>query len=56
MEVGDLVVNTYLHASLHGKVGIVVGIEKRFGDVLVSYGDQTARLTRNCLEVISESR
>ncbi len=52
-RVGDLVVNTYIGATMHGKLGLVIGFE-RFGDVMVVYDDQVHRLTGACLEVVSE--
>ena len=55
MKVGDLVVNTYPHTTLHGKLGLVVGFEK-FDQTLVMYGNEVRCLGTDCLEVVSESR
>ena len=57
MKVGDLVVNTYPHTVLHGKLGLVVGFEK-FNQTLVMYSNphEVRQLGPECLEVVSESR
>ena len=54
-RVGDLVMNTYPYTSLHGQVGLVMGID-RLGDVQVMYNKQVYRLVSTCLEVVSEAR
>ena len=57
MKVGDLVVNTYIGATLKGKLGVVVGLERfgtnRFYHVLVRYDNQTLRLSADCLKVVA---
>ena len=56
MKVGDLVVNTYIGAAIRGIYGLVIGLD-RYGGVLVVYGDRPGFvhcLSPDCWEVISE--